>query len=80
MGYGAHNPTPGKQRIEAAVDPNEALKQIRTLIARLKDARVEPDYRDAAQLANRVEALDQWLSRGGYLPREWGAAYQTRRV
>lgn len=46
------------------MDPNEALETIRSL------------YRDHGpdewgQLADAVEALDDWLSKGGFLPAEW---------
>lgn len=60
------------------MDPNETLRQIRELLA------VQHQYEDdtttagvaARRLAEReiaehAEALDNWLSRGGFLPDAW---------
>lgn len=45
------------------MDPNEALKRIRELIN-------DGDSADVL-LVEAFEALDNWLSRGGFLPSAW---------
>lgn len=45
------------------MDPNGALAEIRELI--------HADEPNAAMI--RFEVLDEWLSKGGFLPREWSA-------
>jgi hypothetical protein len=54
----------------AAMDPDHTLANIRRLAAR-EDLSPE----DAAYLAELVEALDEWISKGGYLPRPWAQAH-----
>lgn len=54
------------------MDPNEALRLIREAIKRMQAASHADDYTDAASdLADAVQALDEWLTRGGFLPEEW---------
>ena len=54
------------------MDPNELLKEIRRLI-KVVDL-VEDDealisvYRD---MQYRFEELDEWLSKGGFIPKDW---------
>lgn len=38
-------------------------------LAEMREAYATGDYERCAELA---DALDQWISRGGFLPREWG--------
>lgn len=57
------------------MDPNEALKNARKAIAAMNAA----DEREnqaayvfaAMQLAEAFEALDNWMSRGGFAPQAW---------
>lgn len=49
------------------MDPNETLRQIRALYAPGAE-RTDPD---GAELSELVQALDEWLSRGGFPPEEW---------
>ncbi len=49
------------------MDPNETLARIRALCADMTDI----DDADAAELVELVGALDEWLSRGGFLPQAW---------
>jgi hypothetical protein len=55
------------------MDPNETLRQIRLLI---RQSRVDRDpqtfIQHARDLADAVEDLDAWMSRGGFAPKEWG--------
>lgn len=60
------------------MDPNEALRLIR---AHIKQLRVEDKTREdgwigrltqqARDLSEAFEALDEWLSRDGFLPDDW---------
>lgn len=47
------------------MDPNAALEEIRALIAAS-----EPEDLDD-RLVELIEGLDGWLTRGGFLPRQW---------
>jgi len=51
------------------MDPNENLKMIRSRVGRLNSG--NPDRNDGEELAELVEALDEWLSKGGFLPVDW---------
>lgn len=56
------------------MDPNTALEEMRKCAAniiRSVDAHGVPSDEDAERLAEHVQALDEWLSKGGFLPREW---------
>lgn len=54
------------------MDPNEALRVLRLTI---KQMRVDehPDIRraHAEEIAEHFEALDGWLSTGGFAPQDW---------
>ena len=49
------------------MDPNACLKAIRELIAEVSTG----SEIDAERLAELVDALDTWISRGGFLPAAW---------
>lgn len=49
------------------MDPNANLAVVRRLAASILDG--ERDLADS--LAEHVQALDEWLSRGGFLPSAW---------
>jgi hypothetical protein len=51
------------------MDPNANLAEQRRIRSRII-AGEELDG-DAQRLADLVEALDNWISRGGFLPRDW---------
>lgn len=55
------------------MDPNATLARIRELTASLLDS--DADTGTAAsigdQLAEHVQALDEWLVKGGFLPQAW---------
>jgi hypothetical protein len=57
------------------VDPDETLKEIRRLSAIVRDRcdrGEDPDVDgSAAELAEAVQNLDEWLSKGGFLPAAW---------
>lgn len=51
------------------MDPNKTLEAIRAMYtAILEDGRIGSATR---KLAEDIEALDEWLSKGGYLPLDW---------
>lgn len=70
------------------MDPDETLRRIRQLLLDLERAEATEDrsaaHRYAAGLSGRVsigvelaelvEGMDMWLSRGGALPRAWRKA------
>lgn len=52
------------------MDPNATLAILRVLVSSALDS----DSDDARELAEHADALDAWLSRGGFLPSDWGRA------
>jgi hypothetical protein len=52
------------------MDPDEALRIIRLILHRMSGEGIEYVH-DAQCLAEEVEALDAWLSKGGVLPNAW---------
>lgn len=55
------------------MDPNANLKAQREIVKKLLDGNTEQSLfiHYAVQLAELVQALDQWMSRGGFLPEAW---------
>jgi hypothetical protein len=58
------------------MDPNANLKEQRELTQRIMRAFDEAnsngiDQEDANRLAELVQALDEWLVKGGFLPESW---------
>jgi hypothetical protein len=54
------------------MDPNEALRQLRTAITTYRVALDPATARDAAdRMADHADALDQWLTQGGFPPTAW---------
>lgn len=51
------------------MDPDANLREQRVMAHRLVNGRGKPG--DAERLAQLVEALDNWLCRGGFLPATW---------
>lgn len=63
------------------MDPNAALKGLRDLIWEFNhDDNVTMETFDTQALIDYVEALDQWLARGGFLPDSWGVKAKTIEV
>jgi len=52
------------------MDPNATLKEILELVQKL-DRDEDQFSQDVSQLCALIEGLDNWLSRGGFLPRRW---------
>lgn len=56
------------------MDPNAALAKAREALVRFEEAYREQTTEEiiaAEDLADAFEALDGWLSRGGFLPEGW---------
>jgi len=54
------------------MDPNANLKEQRTIAQNiLFSQHAETDLQDAERLAELVLALDEWITRGGFLPQDW---------
>jgi len=60
------------------MDPNTNLEEQRRIAARLLADRQRSTHsrevdavQDAIRLAELVQALDEWITRGGFLPSEW---------
>lgn len=53
------------------MDPDATLAEIRQLNEAAKQAPLNVEQTD--QLSVLIEALDEWLTKGGFLPTEWNA-------
>jgi hypothetical protein len=51
------------------MDPNETLRQIRTLANRILND--EYTEYDSLELAELIDSLDNWILKGGFLPNNW---------
>ena len=56
------------------MDPNTMLTDLRRLAARVWQASPAELEVRALELAEKVESLDLWLTRGGFLPTAWERA------
>jgi hypothetical protein len=53
------------------MDPNQALEDLRAAVAQARNLDPDPCPHVTQDLADAAEALDDWLSTGGHLPRAW---------
>lgn len=53
------------------MDPNANLAEQRRIFATLTDGTANDRIARLERLAELAQALDEWLSGGGFLPREW---------
>ena len=56
------------------MDPDQALANIRALVAKISRGSslgLERKLELAIDLAEQIEALDEWLTNGGFKPAEW---------
>ncbi len=51
------------------MDPDEALRRIREIVKRVNEN--DNFESDVPELGNLVQALDEWLTKGGFLPALW---------
>lgn len=47
------------------MDPNETLRELRHLIE------INGEENFSEEIAEKFTALDEWLSKGGFLPADW---------
>ena len=57
--------------MDPAANLEEQLKLARLILQTYYDEDQEIDQDDAARLAELVEALDGWITKGGFLPARW---------
>jgi hypothetical protein len=59
------------------MDPNEALRLVRKAFTNMEQAGEDNDpsrfVMHAEDAREAFDALDGWLSRGGFLPRDWAS-------
>jgi hypothetical protein len=65
------------------MDPDEALREMRKLsetLIRCGDDHIhlEAYAEDVVRLAELVQAIDGWLSKGGFLPRGWESKHREK--
>lgn len=55
------------------MDPNTALDSLRDLTTKVIRGEVDAADREsvADQIAETFQGLDEWLSKGGFLPEQW---------
>ena len=54
------------------MDPDACLAEIRALVKEVQEApTLQGQGYYAADLAERVDALDEWLTKGGFVPAAW---------
>lgn len=55
------------------MDPDEALKELRELAyaITLTDGKPGEAIRIGQELAEKFESLDDWIVKGGFLPKDW---------
>jgi hypothetical protein len=53
------------------MDPNAALAEIRTLIHEAREATGPHAEAALNEMSEYFEGLDEWLSKGGFLPAAW---------
>ncbi len=55
------------------MDPNENLNEQLRLADIIQDGMLGPDYdlADIDRLAELVIALDEWITKGGFIPQRW---------
>ena len=53
------------------MDPNACLKELRELGKHFENV---PSLEDAYRMAELFDALDKWISKGGFLPKAWSRA------
>lgn len=56
------------------MDPNAALVEIRDVIRKIRDdrtARTLDAFLELENITTAAEALDEWLTKGGFLPAAW---------
>ena len=58
------------------MDPNQCLKELLELLEKYREQKDRLSREDVQDLVIPIEALDGWISRGGFLPTAWDANRQ----
>lgn len=53
------------------MDPNATLVLIRALLVKMDTSKATPSDEEFVTLYETFFALDNWLKKGGFLPKEW---------
>jgi hypothetical protein len=53
------------------MDPNANLEEMREIAKTILSGEEYDTGYDAVRLAELVEALDEWITKGGFLPKAW---------
>lgn len=53
------------------MDPNTCWEELQDLLAKYRAQKDRLNAVDTQDLVIHIEALDNWVSRGGFLPRAW---------
>lgn len=60
------------------MDPDVALDDIREAVAEFEELS-EDNFVDALRLADKIverfRGLDEWIAKGGFLPKDWESSY-----
>lgn len=59
------------------MDPDTALAELRTLALDVLSPVDGESSDEAIELAEKFQGLDEWLSRGGFLPAAWRSTTRT---
>jgi len=63
------------------MDPNEALRSFREHVKNAREATTnETHMREMALAIENAEALDEWLTKGGFQPDDWQASGNPTKV
>lgn len=64
------------------MDPNITLKELREITVSVNNGTYNQSHADCIitleQLAEKFKALDEWLTRNGFLPSDWSKSYQRK--
>jgi hypothetical protein len=58
------------------MDPNENLRRLRALVESSNTDNVLQTPREA-EIVDLFEALDQWITNGGFIPDDWAKRLRT---
>lgn len=57
------------------MDPDVCLQKIRELIVELRgSSKISTTEACADEISEHFEALDEWISKGGFMPADWARA------
>lgn len=63
------------------MDPNETLRRIRELYRSILESDIKASITvetEAEELAELVQALDGWITNGGFMPTKWACKWHRK--